>query len=387
MFLAAVIIFWAGVAILFYTYIGYPLFLVLVTRKKKINCKSIHYDINATRQPSVTIVVAAYNEARILSQKIANCLAIDYCQKDIHLLFVTDGSDDGSNEIISKYPSIQLLHIPERRGKIAAINRAMLYVKTEIVVFTDANAMLNTESIYNIVRHFTDPKVGGVAGEKKVVDDSSSGNGEGAYWRYESAIKQMDSDLYSVVGAAGELFAMRSSLFVPLNEDIILDDFVQSLIITQKGYVVKYEPEAYAVEHASLSLADEQERKIRISAGGFQAIGILKPLLNVFRYKTLSFQYISHRVLRWTLCPLSLPAVFLSSIYIYTYTNSTLYYWAVILQILFYLAALVGYLSKWKLFYISFYFVFINLCIYAGFFRFINRKQSAIWKKVHRQNE
>ncbi len=387
MLLVVVILFWSGLLFVLYTYAGYPLLMLFLTRNKKKTYKSIDYTIEPELLPSITLIVAAYNEEKILPQKIANSLALDYCQKKLHLLFITDGSTDGSNQLISQHPSIQLLYEPLRKGKTAAINRAVQHAHTDIIVLTDANAMLNTNCLYNIARHFHDSRVGGVAGEKKVIGKNGTGSGEGAYWKYESVIKQMDSALYSVVGAAGELFAMRRSLYAPLEENIILDDFVQSLLLTQKGYVIRYEPDAYAIEQASLNLSDERERKTRISAGGFQAIGMLKPLLNIFRHKTLSFLYISHRVLRWTICPLSLPVIFFSALYLYIYTSNPLYQWALILQLFFYVTALIGYLTKWKLFYISFYFFFMNLCVYIGFFRFLRRKQSAVWEKVEREAE
>ena len=189
------------------------------------------------------------------------------------------------------------------------MNRAMKFVTTPYVIFSDANTLLNPESIQMIVRHYSDPLVGGVAGEKKVItaaDELAAGIGEGLYWKYESYLKQMDSELFSVVGAAGELFSSRTDLFEHTREDIIIEDFVQSLRICMKGYVIRYEPGAYAMETASSSMKEEEKRKIRICAGAFQAMGLLKGLFNIFRYPVLSFQFISHRVLRWTLSPVCL---------------------------------------------------------------------------------
>ncbi|MBO9572308.1 MAG: glycosyltransferase, partial [Chitinophagaceae bacterium] len=272
----------------------------------------------------------------------------------------------------------------ERKGKLAAINRAMRYVNSEIVVFSDANTLLNEKCIINLVRHYKNKKVGGVAGEKRVFTSEGEPGGEGAYWRYESFLKKLDSDLYSVVGAAGELFSIRKSLYTPLKENIILDDFVQSLHVCLKGYVVRYEPEAYAMEKASISLADERERKIRISAGGFQAIGQLINLLNFFRYRTLSFQYISHRVLRWTLAPLSLVMLFFSSVYLCISLNSPFYGIILALQLLFYTLAIIGSFSKLKFFYLPHYFCFMNYCVVKGFWRFVLGKQGVAWHRAER---
>ena len=188
-----------------------------------------------------------------------------------------------------------------------------------IPYFQDANTLLNPSCVREIVKHYADPGVGGVAGEKKIITserDKAAGAGEGIYWKYESLLKKLDSDLYSVVGAAGELFSVKTSLFHEAAEDTIIEDFVQSLQICMEGYVIRYEPNAFATETASASMREEQKRKIRIAAGAFQAMVILKGLFNVFRYPVLSFQFISHRILRWTLCPFACWYVFLSNAFL-----------------------------------------------------------------------
>lgn len=381
----AEIVFWTSLSIIFYTYAGYPLLLlVLVNIRKKI-WKSTGYKSGTGELVPVTLIIASYNEEKILRNKITNCLQLDYPQEKFNIIFVTDGSTDNSNEVIKEYPSIKLLYNPERKGKLAAMNRAVRHIEGGILVFSDANTLLNKDCIINMLRHYADPKVGGVAGEKKIISEDGIAKGEGAYWKYESFLKKLDSELYSVVGAAGELFSIRFSLYTPLNEDIILDDFVQSLKLCEKGYVVRYEPEAFAGELASPTLADEKERKIRISAGGFQAIGKLKGLLNIFRYGILSFQYISHRVLRWTLCPLSLLLAILSSIYLYIYAPGSLYKTVLVLQALFYLLAIAGSFLRWRILYLPFYFCFMNFCVFAGFLRFVRGRQLATWEKAGRR--
>src|SRR5690606_11412352 len=166
--------------------------------------------------PPVTVLVAAYNEEDYIVEKIENSFSLNYPKNKLNFLFVTAGSDDATPSLIRKYTEIKLYHEPARKGKIAAVERVMAFVDTEIVVFTDANTMLNEDAVRNMVRHFADPTVGAVAGEKRVFvqdKDNASGAGEGFYWKYESKLKTWDSELYSVVGAAGELFAIRKSLF------------------------------------------------------------------------------------------------------------------------------------------------------------------------------
>jgi poly-beta-1,6-N-acetyl-D-glucosamine synthase len=264
----------------------------------------------------------------------------------------------------------------------------MKFVKTPIVIFSDANTDLNTASIKNIVRHYQFKNVGGVAGEKRIfkkAEDNASGAGEGLYWKYESFLKRKDSEVYSVVGAAGELFSIRTELFEEPAENIIIEDFYLSLSITSKGYRFIYEPDAYATETASASVGEEWKRKVRISAGGFQAIVKLKRLLNPFKFGVLSFQYISHRVLRWTLAPLFLPLVLLSNIWLAMYGHP-FYVLTLAGQVGFYFLAWLGYLNRDKKvgFFVPYYFCVMNLSVYAGFLRYLRGKQSVVWEKSQR---
>lgn len=345
--------------------------------------------------PEVTILVAAYNEEAWIEAKLQNCLELDYPKDKMHLFFVTDGSDDRTPQLIKQFSDqderIVLFHREERRGKIAAVERVMPKVTSPITIYTDANTLVNADGVKNIVRHYQYPKVGAVAGEKRIKMKQKAGAssaGEGFYWRYESTLKQWDSALYSVVGAAGELFSIRSNLYESIPSDTIIEDFYLTLRIAQKGYRVAYEPEAYAIESSSASVKEELKRKIRIAAGGLQAIYRLRPLLNIFRYGLLSFQYISHRVLRWTLAPLALPIVFLSNIPLALMAGKV-YQALLIAQLLFYCLALIGYLLekrkiKFKAFFIPYYFCIMNYAVYKGFFRIISGRQSVLWERAKR---
>ena len=382
------ILFWASLFVVLYAYAGYGLLLYIYLKIKPAK-KRIYNNFF----PEVTLIVAAYNEEDFIEQKIANSLSLHYAADKLSLLFITDGSTDHTPDIIRQYPQITLLHQPERRGKTAALNRAMRQVQTSIVIFTDANTLLNEDSIQNIVKHYADKQIGGVAGEKKILNNTHASvteAGEGIYWKYESFLKKLDFDFYTVVGAAGELFSIRTELFEPLAEKVLLDDFIISLRVCQKGYRVAYAPDAYAIETASASMKEEQKRKIRISAGGLQAMVMLKSLLNPFKNPKLFFQYISHRVLRWTLCPLLLPVIFIANLWLAFHEQSLLYILLFAAQCLFYLCAITGWILankniKVKLLYIPYYFVFMNASIYMGFFRFINNNQSVLWEKATRK--
>jgi biofilm PGA synthesis N-glycosyltransferase PgaC len=387
--------FWFFLFVVIYSYFGYALLLFIYLKIiKRYHDGGPEKPVLSFFEPFVTLIVAAFNEEELIEKKIQNTLEIDYPQEKLAIIFITDGSSDNTASVVSRYSSIVLLHNPERKGKVAAMNRAMKFVKSPVVVFSDANTLLNKESVKNIVRHYENPEVGGVAGEKKIVDfshNSAASVGEGAYWKYESFIKKLDSSYYSVVGAAGELFSIRTELFEEINENVLLDDFVISLRICQKGYRIIYEPESFAMETPSFSIQDEQKRKIRISAGGFQAMYILKDLLNPFKNPRLSFQYISHRVLRWTVCPLFLPLIFMSNLYLVLAGGGMIFIIMLFSQLLFYALAFIGWVFankniKAKIFYLPYYFLFMNISLYLGFIRYLRNKQSVLWEKAARKS-
>jgi cellulose synthase/poly-beta-1,6-N-acetylglucosamine synthase-like glycosyltransferase len=272
------------------------------------------------------------------------------------------------------------------------MNRGMKFVTTPIVIFSDANTMLGKKSIRRIVEKFSDPLTGCVSGEKRIAmleSETASGSGEGLYWKYESMLKRWDAELYSVVGAAGELFAIRTSLFEEVEPDTLLDDFMISLRVAQKGYIIQYDEDAYAIETSSANMREELKRKIRIAAGGIQSVIRLLPLLNIFRYGWLSFQYISHRVLRWTITPLCLALLLLINVHLASEAGLfTMSIYPVLLwmQLLFYVAALLGWMfekrsTRIKILFVPYYFLIMNLCVYLGFFRFIRKRQSVTWEK------
>lgn len=385
-----VFLFWFGLFIVFYTYIGYGILLYFLVRiKETVKKKAIHP--LPVSLPDVTLFIAAYNEEDIVRQKMENCRNLSYPADKLRIVWVTDGSDDHTNERLAAYEDVSIFFTPERKGKTAALNRGMQYVSTPYVVFTDANTMLNTEAIKEIVRYFSNPKVGCVAGEKRVDTQSAQGAtaGEGFYWKYESALKDLDDRLYSAVGAAGELFAIQTRLFEQMPSDTLLDDFILSLRIAAKGYKIAYCKKAYATETASLNMKEEEKRKIRIAAGGLQSVWRLKGLFNIFRYGMLSFQYISHRVLRWTLTPLML-FLLLPVNLILALSGNPFYIGTLTLQLLFYVAAYAGYRMEQrnlrnKLLFIPYYFIFMNVNVIRGFFYLNKNKGNGAWSKAKRK--
>lgn len=385
-------IFWISLFIVFYTYAGYGIVLFVLVKIvrlfKKKPVMNPDYDF-----PTVTVIVAAYNEAYCIEDKVINTLSLDYPAGKVKYIFVTDGSTDETPAIIAKYPAIKLMHQEGRSGKIVAVHRAMKEVDTQVAVFTDANTMLNSLALINICRHYQFAEVGAIAGEKRVqIDNSGDATaGEGFYWKYESKLKAWDSELYSVVGAAGELFSVRTDLYVPVEPDSIVDDFMISMRIAEKGYRIIYEPDAFATESASANTKEELKRKIRIAAGGIQSIVRLTSLLNPFKIPILTFQYLSHRVLRWTITPFLMLLSFILNWVIVLYAEGDWKYQILLaLQTLFYGFAVLGWVMqsrsiKIKVFFIPYYFCMMNFAVLAGIKRYMFSNQSVLWEKAKRK--
>jgi cellulose synthase/poly-beta-1,6-N-acetylglucosamine synthase-like glycosyltransferase len=385
--------FWIAFAVVVYTYLGYGAVLWTLVRVKARTSRTDPArsgTSDATYAPAVTLVVAAYNEAAVALDKARNSLALEYPRGMLRVVFVTDGSTDGTPDLLRRVEGIDVLHEPARRGKVAALNRAMANISTPIVVFSDANTHLNPDAIRKIVRHYQDPRVGAVAGEKRVQAPTADGAAsEGLYWRYESALKRLDSELHSVVGAAGELFSMRSRLFREVESDTILDDFMLTLRVAERGMRVLYEPEAHAIEGPSAGVGEEMKRKVRICAGGFQAMVRLRGLLNPLRHGTLTFQYVSHRVLRWTLAPALLPVLLGLNAALVAVEGGVVWTTLLLLQSAFYGTALLGWTrrdeaSPFPGFFVPMYFCVMNAAVFLGFLRFVRGTQSQSWERAGR---
>ena len=284
------ILFWLSLFLVFYTHLGYGILLYMLVKLKELFVKPVRRQLPPDKRlPDVTLFITAFNEEEVVDEKMRNCLGLDYPADKLHIVWTTDGSNDSTNQRLEDWPQATVHFQPLRQGKTAAMTRGMMLVDTPLVVFTDANTMLNREAIREIVRAFEDPKVGCVAGEKRIAvqeKDGAAAGGEGIYWKYESTLKALDARLYSAVGAAGELFAVRRELFTVMEPDTLLDDFILSLRIAMQGYKIAYCTQAYAIESGSADMREEQKRKVRIAAGGLQSIWRLRELHNPFRYNT-----------------------------------------------------------------------------------------------------
>ena len=382
--------FWILFFIIFYAYIGYTIILLVLALFKRNFKLPI---IKENDLPEVTLLIAAYNERDIIEQKIKDCSQLDYPKEKLKIVWVTDGSNDGSVEILKNIDNIKVIHENIRAGKTAALNRAIPFINTEIVVFNDANTFLNPDTIKNLIRWFEYSKIGCVAGEKRITTskaDNAAGAGEGLYWNYESFIKKMESKVGSTMGAAGELYAIRTALYNPPKNNIVLDDFMVSMSIAAKGLKIHYDPEAIASESSSLSIAEEIKRKVRIAAGGFQVLFSNSRFLNFFKHFSLSFQYFSHKVLRWFLVPFSFLAIFIVNILIAIQPDAQSFYLAfIVLQVIFYILSILGAFMQnkniqLKVFFMPFYISMMNYSIILGLFRYLKGSQKAAWEKSKR---
>ena len=388
------IIFWLCLLLVAYTYVGYGIVLyLLVLIKRAVKGTPKQRALPDDEQlPCVTLMICAYNEEDIVEEKMINTRELNYPKGKLKVMWVTDGSNDHTNERLAEYEEVTVVFTPERKGKTAALNHGIQSVDTPLVIMTDANTMLNRECVREVVRCFMDERVACVAGEKRVMARNKSDNaaeGEGMYWKYESTLKRLDSELYSAMGAAGELCAIRTELYQPMPEDTLLDDFIMSMILVGQGKRIAYAPNAYAMEYGSADITEESKRKRRIAAGGLQSTWRLRAMLNPFRQPIVTFQLVSHRVLRWTITPFALIALIPLNILLVILGAGWLYIIILALQMLFYIAALAGHLlakagKKNKLLYIPYYFLFMNVNVFRGIHYLYSHKSNGAWEKAKR---
>lgn len=388
--------FWISAIITVYTLVLYPAVVCLCAFIKRFffyKSTSAYYN----ELPELTFVVCAYNEADCIKDKIQNIKSLVYPAHKLNVCWITDGSTDGTPEIILASGIGKLFHSSQRLGKAEAVNRLMLNVKTELTVFSDANTITDSYAIINIVNAFSNSGIGAVAGEKRVVRPDASNaasHGESVYWRYESFIKKCESDLKSSLSVAGELYAIRTALYKPIESDTLIDDFTISLNIRLQNYNISYCSTAFCTETPSLSIADESIRKKRIAAGGIQTFLRYFLKINPFKFPFLSFQYFSHKLTRWILLPYAIFLLPLLNILLIFNSNDIfqpLYLTTFAFITLFYVIACIGLLLKNKkikssVFFIPYYTLLTSWSTITGFFKQIFGLQSAKWDKARRVN-
>jgi cellulose synthase/poly-beta-1,6-N-acetylglucosamine synthase-like glycosyltransferase len=378
------IMFWAASFLILYTYALYPLILFVVR-----SLKATERNVSKSDQlPSVSVVVAVYNEEETLHEKMKNLFITDYPREKVEFLFGSDGSDDKTNQILQerKDPALKVEVFPLRRGKAAVLNRLIPIARSEIVVLSDANTFYLPTTIRKLVQHFSDSSVGAVCGELTLESDfhTVGGIGEGYYWRYENKMKQMESDLQTTVGATGAVYAIRKELFRPLPEHKpVMDDFIIPLNIVKQGYVVRYEPQAKAHERPSNSVIGEFRRKVRISAANFYGLSEFSSLLHP-RYGFAALALWSRKILRWCV-PFLMIVMIIASLFLAE--QSRFFRLIAALETVFLASAFLGLiLEKAKLrigiLGLPYYFVAMNAALLVGFVKFALGRQSAAWDVI-----
>lgn len=369
-----IILFWLAAGLLVFHYFGYPLLMGLLSHLKKNKPFSESGEL-----PPLTMIISVYNEEDVIRERLENCLTLDYPRDKLRILVVSDGSTDSTHSIVEQYSQhgIELVVVPGRVGKTGTLNQVIPELASEIIVFTDANSMLRPDALKNLVRHFADPKVGAVCGELQLTGDAGA---EGAYWRYEKAIKEFESKVSTLTVANGALYALRRSLHRPMNPQAA-NDFQHPLQVALQGYKSIYEPQAVAVETASGDERVEARRRVRIISRGWKGLISNIQVLNPFRAGFFTFQFIARKLLRW-LGPFFLAIALGANIALVN--RSAFYRATLVVQGVFYGLALLGWLLnkhriRFKPAYVPFYFCLINWAALKALFRFLMGGDSAVW--------
>jgi poly-beta-1,6-N-acetyl-D-glucosamine synthase len=381
------VFFWLLITLILYTYGIYPIVLFFLSKLK--NPLPDSRELKNEVLPKVDLLIAAYNEEKVIEYKLKNSLNLDYPKELLNIWIASDGSVDRTNEIVKKYSNINTnVHLIEfpRTGKSGVLNKSLEHLKGDIIVFSDANTEYLPDAIKKLVKHYNNPAIGCVSGRLYYRNPGEivSGKGESFYWRYENSLKRIESKIGYIAGANGAIYSIRRSLFEPFPTRTVNDDFTASMKIVEKGYKSIYEEGAEAYEDVAPSTGSEFRRHIRDGAGHYIAIFHLLKLLNPF-LGIRSFIYWSHRIIRW-LVPFFMIFIFLLNILL---LNNTFYQTTFILQCLFYLFAILGWLSikytKLPFFlYIPFYYCNLNLALFLGFIKSISNTQKTTWERTER---
>ena len=321
--------FWAAVAGVLYPYLGYPLVLLLLRR---IVPWPVQQRAGAD-PPSVSMIIPIYNESVRIARKVANTAALRYPAGRLQVLFVSDGSTDGTPDLVraANHPQMTVIELPERGGKAAALNAGLRHATHDVVVFSDASIQLEPQAIEEIVKPFADPEVGCVSGE----DPISDGGGEGLYGRYELALRRLESSIHSIVGASGSFYAQRRLICQPFSEGLA-PDFLSVLRTVEQGFRAVSQPSAMGSMTSVRDPKHEFERKVRTLLRGLTTLFSVFHLLNPFRYGWFAFLLFSHKVMRWT-APVFLVTLVITALLL---AASPFYFAALAAQLAFYGAAL-----------------------------------------------
>lgn len=377
MIMIAMLLFWFSVIVIVLTYFGYPIFLAVLSYFLRESY--IRKDI----EPSVSLIIPAHNEEKVIADKLNNALSLEYPKDKLEIVMILDGCTDKTKEIAQRFgdPIIKLIEQNPRKGKMAALNLAVPQAKGDVIVFTDANSLYEKDAVRKLIRNFADKKIGCVCGELKYRNESLVGEGEDLYWKYERFIKTKESQLRSLLVVNGSIYAIRKELFEPV-EETLADDFVVPILVAKKRYGLIYEPEAITSEKTAGSTKEGINQKARIISQGLKASFNIRA--TIFSSGPLRIsQFLFHKFIRWII-PLFLITIFTANFFL---LGSFFYKFTFLCQILFYLFAIIGYLLeeknvKIRIFKIPFYFCVVNLASAIGILRFLTGGINSTWEKA-----
>lgn len=376
-------IFWTMVAVVFYTYAGYSLTILLLAQFFRRPIR------RAPIEPRLTYLITAYNEERNIRAKLDQVLSLDYPQDKLEVIVASDGSTDGTDGIVRRFAGrgVRLVRVEGRVGKTETQNRAVREATGEIILFSDATTLYEPSALRNIVRNYADASVGAVSGRYEYRNPTGAPIGFGSilFWRYENLIKVLQTRIRTITGCCGCIYSVRRELYQPLPADII-SDLVEPLTILEKGYRIVFEPDAIAFEETTENAAEEFGMRVRVVTRGMRGLWYMRKLFNPLRFGFVALQLFSHKVLRWMIAPL-LAVLFLSNLWLLG--SSWFYAMTLGLQLVFYGIALLGLLAErshvtFRPLTIPLYFVTVNAAAVVAMYRILKGHKAVTWETIRR---
>ena len=381
-----IFLFWTLLLSILYCYFGYPLCLRVVT---KVFARPVRKE---KMQPSISVILSVHNEEDVIQKKIENLLDLDYPKTKLEILIGSDGSDDKTNAIVKSLKSrkVKLFEFTERRGKMLTLNDLVKHAKNEVLVFTDARQKFDKDAVQQLVNNFADNKVGCVSGELMFsTKEGSTSKGINLYWNYEKFLRSQESQIHSMLGATGAIYAMRKELYVPIPVNVVLDDMYVPLKVIEKGYRAIFDGSAKAYDEIAESPKEEYRRKARTLYGNYQIFGIFPNLFNPFT-SPVAFQLFSHKLLRVLVPIFMVLLVFVNYFLIW----HAFYYLTFLCQLIFYTMAVIGAYTRYekegilgkiaRVCYIPYVFCLLNFSALVGLLRYVNSSQEITWQKARK---
>ncbi len=378
----AEVAFWSAASLIVFTYVGYSLVILVLSRVLRNPVRRAPYE------PKVTYLITAYNEEKSIAAKLEQTLSLDYPRDKLEIIVASDGSTDRTDEIVKGFAdrAVRLIRVEGRLGKTEAQNRAVKLASGDVVIFSDATTRYERSAIRNLVRNYADPAVGAVSGRYEYFNPTGAAIGIGSilFWKYENFVKTLQTNIKTITGCCGCIYSVRRAAYQPLPADII-SDLVEPLKVLEKGYRIVFEPEAIAFEETTDRTGEEFQMRVRVVTRGMRGILYMKKLFNPLRYTFVSFQLFSHKVLRWFI-PLFLLFALTSNLFL---IGQPFYDVTLVMQLLFYALALLGFLAEKRNalttpLAIPLYFVTVNIAAVVAMYRIWKGHRAVTWETMRK---